>query len=296
MIYEAPVKTELSQEQIDYAKRFLRENHGQEVVMFEELSSYFPKDDENWKPWSGVIKACLNPAVFEGQARMTAMAMKLNAELLRQFKAGESVDNYLGDFKLSRCQIDKMAAKVIMGVDSIFGNCTLFDDEVTLPTKATEFFLGEFPESNKRDCLLLGDTGRGKTWATIAYVCSKATWNRYTRQISLSAKYIKAFELSHLIHKKDFKALDELKRFNYLIVDELGSEPEGYKGKDFVAFFENLYGDRHMQNKATFLITNHEPDVVKEVYGERFVSRFNETGLTKQIVDLDWRSIVEDGE
>lgn len=176
---------------------------------------------------------------------------------------------------------DQEIASAIMGQGSIFSKVCLVAPE-TRQTSVVKYFLEDFPYEKKNTCLLLGGTGAGKTFGAIGFVCQQANSVRQTA-------FITAYKLSEAIVRKDFEGLDRLEKVQYLIIDDLGAEPEGYKGKDFIAHFENLFITRHQANRMTLITSNNTLEQFKQVYGDRVVSRLREAGTVFQSPDGDLR-------
>jgi DNA replication protein DnaC len=166
---------------------------------------------------------------------------------------------------------------------SIFSNACFGHPELK-ETNVTRYLQQVFRPSSKRSILVLGGVGAGKTHGLVAYLVE---W--LYRNNSRSGGYVTAYDLAHMMHAKKFDQLEKVSRVQLLLIDDLGTEPSGWKGADFVAHFENLFNERHRQLKHTFMTSNLTMDVFKEAYGERLVSRLRQIGDVYQTSEKDMR-------
>jgi DNA replication protein DnaC len=178
----------------------------------------------------------------------------------------------------------------LAGADTRYAGIRL-RSESTKPT-STVCFLAKEMRQPARSYLLLGDTGCGKTYAAISFIA----------EIS-SGKPIraKAYRMAEAIYRREFEVLDNLRTVPYLLIDDLGAEPEGFRGSDFLAFFDNLMDDRWERQLTTVITSNLTVETsrdaqgnairrgVRDIYGQRFVSRFNEDGKVFEAKDKDMR-------
>jgi DNA replication protein len=156
-----------------------------------------------------------------------------------------------------------------MGAQSVYAKSCLYGDAV-LPTKAVTY-LRRFHSTQRKNLLLLGAPGTGKTYGAIAYVC---WWGS-----SDTVGVVTAYRLSELLARRAYHELDVYREKSYLVVDDLGVSPEGFKAGDFSAWFQDMFSYRHSKGKVTIITSNGTKEVINQVLGERFGSRFNETGV-----------------
>jgi DNA replication protein DnaC len=168
----------------------------------------------------------------------------------------------------------------LMGSNSIYAGISWLDP--TCKQTAVVGFLKEMAIKGKKACLLLGGTGSGKTFGSLCFV------GRYAENKDQCLFYT-AYKISELINRRAFTETDRLESVKYLIIDDLGVTSEGYKGQDFIAFFENLFTTRHQKGKYTLITSNGTPEQIRQVYGDRFVSRFKEIGEIFVTNDSDMR-------
>ena len=183
--------------------------------------------------------------------------------------------------KPTRLEFETDMIRALLGGETIFDNCSFLHSEFK-KTQVVEYLTGSFGQSGKRSLLILGGVGAGKTSGMLAYMVSQM-------HLAQAGAFITAYDLAMMIHKKDFEGLDRISKRRYLAIDDLGTEPQGFKGKDFLAHFENLFSERHRKMLYTFITCNGKVDDVKENYGERFASRFQQYGEVFETTDGDMR-------
>lgn len=140
----------------------------------------------------------------------------------------------------------------------------------------------EFMKSCKGDALLLGGVGCGKTTAAISIVANEM-------EPFVKARFLTAYDLSFMIYKRDFEGLEAVEKAHIVIIDDLGTEPEGFKGKDFLAHFENLFATRHRCLRRTIITSNLTIEQIKKDYGDRFISRLRQSGQVFEANNSDMR-------
>lgn len=169
-----------------------------------------------------------------------------------------------------------------MGDTSIYAGISVLDKK-TFKTAVLNYLFNNFHRSGKPNTLILGSVGSGKTFGCLAYMVHNLNY-------SSDGAFIRAYDIAEAIQRKKWEELDKLRTVNYLIIDDLGTEGSGYKGIDFLNFFENLFIERHEHQRKTLLTTNAALNEIKQTYGERFISRFQETGLIYETTDQDFRT------
>jgi len=162
-------------------------------------------------------------------------------------------------------------------------------------TEAMNWLPNTFLPSGKHFAVMLGQPGSGKTFAALAYAnrIAKVEIEVFKIQYS-SAMYVHAYKMAEYIHnsRKYGDELNKLASCGVLVVDDLGCEPVGYRGKDFDAHFGYLIGERHKFRKKTIITSNASfegPDGFKELYDKRIISRLSEVGLLLQTKQEDMR-------
>lgn len=176
---------------------------------------------------------------------------------------------------------DIMLNQFLLGVSTRFDEASFNNPDIK-KTYVTTWFYETFRLSHKQAALLMGDKGTGKTWGMLAYVASvtqtRGSLNKITWADSM---FVTAFQISEWFHnsKKCQSYLDDVMKKKHLMIDDLGAEASGYRGSDFIAYFDYLFSERHKFKKNTYITTNANTEQLKALYGERFVSRFNQIGL-----------------
>lgn len=195
--------------------------------------------------------------------------------------------------ELSPFERDKLVIRYLLG-----GSCErLGDASLHNPnlkdTAVIRWLRDEFHRSRLSNALLLGDTGCGKTWGALAYAVSLMHADIRAGVVQhCHGMFVTAYQLSEMVMAPSYyrAQLDRSLRVPVLILDDLGAEPQkGYKESDFKQYFTHLFTQRHKFGRSTIITTNEEPGKLAGLYGDRFVSRFRETGLDFESKDLDMR-------
>lgn len=232
-------------------------------------------------PASG-FNICADPRVAAAQVKLLALGLRASG---RPPVAPQEERQDL-EYLIAR---DRRISTVLMGSGNRFAGFSIRGPE-TVQSEVINFLLNEFHPSNKSHCLIFGVPGCGKTYGVIGYAC---TLMNETRIWELDGVYRTGYKISQTLLSNLGKARDEelalLEKCKVLIIDDLGTLPEGRKADEFTAFFENLFHTRHMNNLPTLCTTNLSVAQVHEIYKERFVSRFNETGMMFVSPDGDYR-------
>lgn len=175
----------------------------------------------------------------------------------------------------------------------LMGGSTRFDDaSLANPNLIDTEVIHWFKSIQSKVALIIGGPGAGKTWGTLAWMNSLATARGGNKVEYADAAFITAFRLSEMFHnQKKFQIqLDEILQKRHLLIDDLGAEPSGFRGADFVAYFDYLFSERHRFRRSTFITSNATRETIKSVYGDRFISRFNEVGNFLETTQKDMRA------
>ncbi|MCE3234042.1 MAG: IstB-like binding protein [Vampirovibrio sp.] len=206
------------------------------------------------------------------------------AELAAKANAGQDEtltdeDKYRRDILLNR---------YLMGGSSIYDEASLYN-----PALQETDVLRWLKAMRPRVALVIGSPGSGKTWGTLAYMNSLTTARGNGSKVEWSdSLFIPAFRLSEMFHnqKKFQSELDEILKKKHLLIDDLGAEPSGFRGSDFIAYFDYLFSERHKFRRCTFLTSNAKTtEEIRSIYGERFASRFSEVGCFYETAQGDLR-------
>lgn len=162
----------------------------------------------------------------------------------------------------------------------------------------------EFRPGHFRNLLLIGDTGNGKTFAAITYINTIAEVRIEVNRVQQSnALFVKPYRICEMLadQKRWFDELREIRRTRILMIDDLGTEPTGFKGADFVAFVDDMFDERSKRpNLITIFTSNGTVESVKDgngnikpgirdLYGDRFASRFGGNGYYYESKGVDLR-------
>jgi DNA replication protein DnaC len=139
-------------------------------------------------------------------------------------------------------------------------------------------FCRKFPNTAKKNILLVGKSGVGKTYLLNCIVNELIAKNR-------SVLYLTAFALNNLFVKFHTK-FDEDKSLYFesliecdlLVVDDLGSEPILKNVTKEYLF--SLINERGVHKKSTFYSTNLDLSGLRAIYGDRIYSRITDKETT----------------
>jgi len=174
----------------------------------------------------------------------------------------------------------------------LLGGSTEFDEaSLHHPRLRETMVIRSLRAVRPRVALVIGEPGSGKTWGTLAYMNSLAKAKGVCKVEYADAAFVTAFRVSEMFHnsKKFHAELDELLKKKHLLIDDLGAEPAGFRGDDFVAYFDYLFSERHKFRRSTFITSNATIEGIKKMYGSRFTSRFNENGSLIETTEADMR-------
>ena len=133
-----------------------------------------------------------------------------------------------------------------------------------------ERYADGFPDTERRNLLLTGAGGLGKTFLL------NCIFERVTSR-GLSAVRITAFRMFELMRQQHMANDDRFDGFSALIeaplllIDDLGTEP--MMRNITVEYLFTLLNERNAGKRHTVVATNLSPAQIKERYGERVASR-----------------------
>lgn len=133
----------------------------------------------------------------------------------------------------------------------------------------TQTYVQNFPENPKRNLVLMGSAGLGKSFMLNCigqavhqkgYVVQKITANEFMRRV-----------LERVIAQREPGALRPLERADLLLFDDLGCEP---RVNDLISQYLYALLEERMQKERPFVLaTNLDIQEINAQYGERIFSR-----------------------
>lgn len=192
---------------------------------------------------------------------------------------------------------DQLHNQYMLGGSTLYDGASYHNPELR-QTETFSWMRNVFHGSAKSFALLLGGTGAGKTFAAIAYTNMIAKVDIVMGKIQYSnAAYLHAYKLAEMLAniKKHGEELDKYKQKGVLVLDDLGTEPVGFRGADFQAHLGYLIDERHKFRRKTIITSNTTMESkektigFKELYGDRIVSRLMESGFGLETNDPDLR-------
>lgn len=129
-------------------------------------------------------------------------------------------------------------------------------------------YAGRYPAVEKRDMLLMGQSGLGKTY--LMHAMAKALIRRGVNVLLISAyRFLEIARKAYMSGATD--ELDTLMDADVLMIDDMGSEPL-MENITIVQWF-NLINERQLAGKGTVISTNLMEDELRRRYTERIASR-----------------------
>lgn len=248
------------------------EIHGGFPVLDYSTGEIYGQKNHNWSK---------HPEVLILQHKLAVMALRRAMNYTPPQKAIYDPRLEAEAEKQKRIDQEKRNAAEIMGIDSIYANCSLTDTVLNQQSKALEFMRLQWYSESRKNIMLAGPTGRGKTWAMVAYAA--------TVYPAYAVNFVRAYKLSEKVNRRDFEFTNRLEKMPCVLIDDLGAEPEGFRGSDFTAFLQHLFDVRFESKRQTIFTTNLTPEQVQTNYGKPFVDRFYNSGLVEIIDDKNWR-------
>lgn len=147
--------------------------------------------------------------------------------------------------------------------------------------KKLETFANQYPDSIKKNIIMSGGVGTGKTSLVSAVA------NRLIER-NIPTYYVSAFELSemmlsaHIENRQDI--LPMLYDVDVLIIDDLGTEP--IRNNINKEYLQAIIDIRLANDKSTIITTNFNMEQLMSKYGERIVSRLYINSMYFDLFDM----------
>ena len=174
-----------------------------------------------------------------------------------------------GDDTFERFRADIFPAEPLPGVSYSQRDYMLRARDVCLR------YCDDFPENRRRNLLLTGNTGLGKT-----FLLNCMANRLYARGVGVS--YLTAYRMLSAMREsvmgQDSEPFDMMLTSDVLIIDDLGSEPI-YRNVTVEMLF-TLLNERIRARRHTLIATNLTAPQLLERYGERVSSRLMDTECT----------------
>ena len=133
--------------------------------------------------------------------------------------------------------------------------------------KITQQWIEAFPDNEKRQMLIIGGTGLGKSF--LLNCMAHAVISRGHSAILMTSNGINEAAFKSINERSDM--LETLRNTELLLIDDLGAEPL-YNNITVKAFF-NVLDYRIEHGLHTVLATNLELSEIEQTYGQRMFSR-----------------------
>ncbi|MCL2846074.1 MAG: ATP-binding protein [Firmicutes bacterium] len=146
------------------------------------------------------------------------------------------------------------------------------------PYQSLEKYVAKFPNPVKRNLVIGGNTGTGKTVA-VNWLGGQLVGRGF------SVVYVTAFgmveRIKRYVFERDQEAFGDMVEAELLIIDDLGTEPVIRNVTE--ENFYNLVNERLVARRATIITTNLDRDMVIERYGDRIASRVFYKEITAEL-------------
>lgn len=138
-----------------------------------------------------------------------------------------------------------------------------------------EAYADQFPNFQKRNLLLTGGGGLGKTFL-LNCVFERVTSRGFSAVRITAFRMFEAMRQQHIGSDPNFTGFSALIEAPLLLIDDLGSEP--MMRNITVEYLFTLLNERMANRRHTVVATNLTPVQLRERYGERVASRLLDTG------------------
>ena len=151
-----------------------------------------------------------------------------------------------------------------------------------------EAYADQFPDFQKRNLLLTGGGGLGKTFL-LNCVFERVTARGFSAVRITAFRMFEAMRQQHVGNDPGFTGFSDLIEAPLLLIDDLGSEP--MMRNITVEYLFTLLNERMANRRHTVVATNLTPVQLRERYGERVASRLLDTGegITARFTGKDLR-------
>ncbi|HPG92111.1 MAG TPA: ATP-binding protein [Clostridia bacterium] len=131
-------------------------------------------------------------------------------------------------------------------------------------------FCDKYPNVARKNIILSGKTGTGKTY--LASAIARSLMEKQIPVLFLTANSLSKKLLDIFLSKENSDILEDiLTQQDVLVIDDLGSEP--MRKNVTVEYLLSLLNDRALSGKTTIITTNLDFKDLQNRYGERFMSK-----------------------
>lgn len=160
------------------------------------------------------------------------------------------------------------------------------DEEVLKQIKSYLSKVEEFKKDGV-GIYLWGANGVGKTLCMTS-VFKELIKKRYRVRIVSFSDLITSFA-NGWYDKVEQNAMTDLKRVDFLGIEEIGKEFKSREGELARTVLDNILRYRVQMNKPTWVTSNMKPSVLKATYSEDIASMLKECCLPIQVTGIDFR-------
>ena len=138
-----------------------------------------------------------------------------------------------------------------------------------------------FPNTEKRNLLLTGGGGLGKTFL-LNCVFERVISRGYSAVRITAFRLFETMRQQHMSNDESFEGFSALIEVPLLLIDDLGTEP--MMRNITIEYLFTLLNERGAARRHTVVATNLTPDDIKNRYGERVASRLLDRSAGKMLL------------
>lgn len=163
-----------------------------------------------------------------------------------------------------------------LGIGSRYRECYFNNPswEATPMLEATKRFV----DNNKTFLVLTGNTGSGKTVASIAWLVEMNELNMLAK--GKRGLFVESVGVRHALGygEQERYYREAMMKAPYLVLDDLQGLGEGGVTPAFVTTINDVINERYNHQRKTIITSNLPPDILFKTYGDRVHSRVESDG------------------
>jgi hypothetical protein len=191
--------------------------------------------------------------------------------------------------ELKKLELDRLHTQFLLGADSLYDDASFYNPGI-IKTRTVNWLRYEFHGSGKTAGAIFGPKGCGKTFGLIAYLNYAANiLQGMDGRVYSKTGYVRAYDLCEMLCDKDSSKLKSLEKKEILVIDDIGTEGENWKGRDFKSYLNHIIDKRYIFRQKILIASNFRKQEFCERYGDRIESRLAQVGMFLQTDEPDLR-------